>query len=71
MKKIFFAIAVCGLIFTACGNKTNENKEDVHSHGTEMIHDESHGHDHGKECDHTHEKPVQESFDISQDSIQS
>ncbi len=84
MKKIFFIFAICGLIFTSCTNKTNENHpEGTHTHadgtvheGTEHQHgkDCDHDHDtadhkHDADCDHDHDKPAQETFVVETDSV--
>lgn len=74
MKKIFFALAICGLIFTSCGNKSKDQNH-VHDENCEQQHTHTHGEDcdHGHEHNHDHkhhsETPAQESFEVNQDSI--
>jgi hypothetical protein len=53
MKKVLFALAICGLAFTSCNNTGKKaKKEEVHQHEG---HDHE-GHDHGTEGHEHHQE---------------
>ena len=57
MKKVLFALAICGLAFTSCNNTGKKaKKEEAHQHE---------GHDHEG---HNHEGHHQEEFKVDADS---
>ena len=57
MKKIFLLIAICGFIFSSCGNTTNK---DTHAHDDGTVH-EAH------EETGNSAKPAQESFEVTKE----
>lgn len=73
MKKIFFLIAACSLLLVSCGNKTSNESTHTHTHADGTVHEGEHheddGHDHHDHSNCSHEKPEQESFEVTSDSL--
>ena len=58
MKKIWFILAITGLVFSSCGNKKKQDNSGSHIHKDGNVHAND-AHDHENTA-----KPDQESFEV-------